>query len=115
MRFVFDTLKVARPSYLDIGAHDPTYLNNTYTLYEQGSTGVNIEPDPDLFARFGVRRPRDINLNIGVGERSGELEFFIMSARTLSTFSAEEARAMAAPGGVCGDDTLPGRARRDPE
>jgi FkbM family methyltransferase len=92
-RFVFDALKLATPSYLDIGAHHPTYLNNTYAFFETGSQGVNIEPDPDLFARFVQERPRDINLNVGVGPERAELEFFVMSARTLNTFSAEEARA----------------------
>jgi FkbM family methyltransferase len=92
-RFVFDTLKIAHPRYIDIGAHHPTYLNNTFAFYEAGASGVSIEPDPDLFARFPVERPRDINLNVGIAPAAGELEFFVMSARTLNTFSAEEARA----------------------
>ncbi len=98
--FVFDVLKIARPSWLDIGAHHPTYLNNTFTFYERGARGVNIEPDPDLFARFPVERPRDTNLNIGIGPVAGELEFYIMSARTLNTFSAAEAQAAEATGRV---------------
>ena len=97
-RFVFDALKIARPSYVDIGAHHPTYLNNTFAFYEAGSQGVNIEPDPDLFARFPAERPRDTNLNIGIGDRAGELEFYVMSARTLNTFSADDAKAAASGG-----------------
>lgn len=97
-RFVFDALKIARPSYLDIGAHHPTYLNNTYAFYEAGSQGVNIEPDPDLFARFPAERPRDTHLNIGIGDQAGELEFYVMSARTLNTFSAADAQAAASGG-----------------
>jgi FkbM family methyltransferase len=97
-RFVFDALKVAQPRYLDIGAHHPTYLNNTYAFYEAGASGVNIEPDPDLFARFPAERPRDTNLNIGIGQQAGTLDFYVMSARTLNTFSAEEAQSAAAKG-----------------
>lgn len=97
-RFVFDTLKIAKPSYLDIGAHHPSYLNNTRTFYDAGASGVNIEPDPDLHARFASERPRDVNLNIGIGDRAGEVDFFVMSARTLNTFSAEEAQAAATNG-----------------
>jgi FkbM family methyltransferase len=97
-RFVFDALKIARPSFIDIGAHHPTYLNNTYALYEAGSRGVNIEPDPDLFSRFPAERPQDTNLNIGIGQRPGTLEFYVMSARTLNTFSADEARAASEKG-----------------
>lgn len=105
-RFVFDALKIARPSYLDIGAHHPTYLNNTYAFYEAGSSGVNIEPDPDLFARFPEERPRDTNLNIGIGEAAAELTFHVMSARTLNTFSAEEARAATEKGRATIERTL---------
>lgn len=105
-RFVFDALKIAQPSYLDIGAHHPTYLNNTYAFYEAGARGVNIEPDPDLFARFPKERPRDTNLNIGIGESAGQLTFHVMSARTLNTFSAEEARAATEKGRATIERTL---------
>lgn len=97
-RFVFDALKIAKPSFLDIGAHHPSYLNNACAFYEAGSRGVNIEPDPELFARFPAARPQDLNLNIGIGPVAGELEFFVMSARTLNTFSAAEAQAAVARG-----------------
>lgn len=105
-RFVFDALKIANPTYMDIGAHHPTYLNNTYAFYEAGSSGVNIEPDPDLFARFPRERARDTNLNIGIGDAAGELTFHVMSARTLNTFSAEEARAATEKGRVTIERTL---------
>ena len=105
-RFVFDVLKIARPSYLDIGAHHPSYLNNTFAFYEAGSQGVNVEPDPDLFARFPTERPRDTSLNIGIGERAGELDFYVMSARTLNTFSAEDAKAATSGGRVRIERTL---------
>lgn len=97
-RFVFDTLKIAQPTYIDIGAHHPSYLNNTFAFYQAGSKGVNIEPDPDLFARFPAERSRDSNLNIGIGPVAGELAFFVMSARTLNTFSADEARSASEKG-----------------
>ncbi|MGA1326028.1 MAG: FkbM family methyltransferase [Rubrivivax sp.] len=105
-RFVFDTLKIARPTYFDIGAHHPTYLNNTYAFYEAGSRGVNVEPDPDLFVRFPKERPRDINLNIGIGDVAGETTFYVMSARTLNTFSAEEAHSAARIGSAKVERTL---------
>jgi hypothetical protein len=40
--FVFKQLKIENPSYLDIGAHHPFHLNNTYYFYKNGSSGVNI-------------------------------------------------------------------------
>lgn len=83
---------IKRPTYLDIGAHDPYYLNNTALFYLSGSRGVNIEPDPELFKRFIRPRKKDVNLNIGVAEKNGILELHIMSSPTLNTFSKKEAK-----------------------
>lgn len=92
LRFLFDLMKIARPSYIDIGAHHPWYYNNTYLFYRQGACGVNVEPDPSLHAGLRRGRRRDVNLNMGIGPREAELDFYVMSTRTLNTFSASEAR-----------------------
>lgn len=92
LRYLFDLLHIARPSYIDIGAHHPWYYNNTYLFYRQGARGVNVEPDPALYAGLRRWRRRDVNLNTGVGPSEAELEFYLMSNRTLNTFSAAEAR-----------------------
>jgi len=96
VKFIFDAIGVARPSYLDIGAHHPDYINNTKLFYDLGATGVNIEPDPCLYALFPKSRPKDTNLNIGVGEKSGELTFYTMDPPTLNTFSKKEAERYVA-------------------
>lgn len=90
--FVLDTLDIRRPRYLDLGAHHPYYLSNTYLFYRRGARGVNVEADPRLAARLSRARPRDVTLNVGVGPRPGVLEFHVLSVPTLSTFSKEEAR-----------------------
>jgi FkbM family methyltransferase len=92
LRFLFDLLQIARPSYIDIGAHHPWYYNNTYLFYRQGARGVNVEPDPSLYAGLRRGRRRDVNLNMGIGPHEAELDFYVMSSRTLNTFSASEAR-----------------------
>jgi FkbM family methyltransferase len=84
-------LGIDRVSYVDIGAHHPTYLSNTYLFYLQGGQGVCIEPDPSLFKEFNIKRPRDISLNCGVGLSNGKTDFFVMSTGTLNTFSKAEA------------------------
>ncbi|HLG02844.1 MAG TPA: FkbM family methyltransferase [Bacteroidia bacterium] len=89
--FLFRELGISKPSYLDIGAHHPKYLNNTYLFYLNGSRGINIEPDPALFSEFGKTRSGDINLNIGIGEKETEADFYIMTEPTLNTFVKEEA------------------------
>jgi FkbM family methyltransferase len=84
-------LGTGKVSYLDIGAHHPTYLSNTYLFYLTGGRGVCVEPDPSLFEEFTRKRPKDVNLNCGVGAFPGEAEFFVMSSSTLNTFSRVEA------------------------
>ncbi len=92
MRFLFDLLRIARPSYIDIGAHHPWWYSNTYLFYRQGARGINVEPDSSLHAALRRGRRRDVNLNVGIGPREAELDFYVMSRRTLNTFSASEAR-----------------------
>jgi FkbM family methyltransferase len=92
LRYLFDLLQIARPSYIDIGAHHPWYYNNTYLFYRHGARGVNVEPDPSLYAGLRRGRRHDVNLNIGIGPHEAEMDFYVMSRRTLNTFSASEAR-----------------------
>jgi len=96
VRFALETLGIQHPRYIDIGANKPYTGSNTAIFYESGSSGINIEPDPFLFATFPRFRKRDINLNLGVLDRSGEREFYIMSFRDMSTFLRSEAEARAA-------------------
>jgi FkbM family methyltransferase len=98
VRHIFDALKIPAPSYLDIGAHDPAYLNNTRIFYDVGARGVNVEPDPALIARFRSERKKDINLNIGIADTEGTLPFYLMNPPTLNTFVKSEAEAAVAGG-----------------
>ncbi|MFZ2167330.1 MAG: FkbM family methyltransferase [Minisyncoccia bacterium] len=93
--FIFRALGIEKPSYIDIGAHDPIYASNTALLYKNDSRGINIEPNPILFKRFLNKRKNDVNLNIGIAESAGTLDFYEMSGPALSTFSKEEAERMA--------------------
>lgn len=98
IRYIFDALHIPTPTYLDIGAHHPTYLNNTFVFYQSGAQGVNIEPDPRLLSAFDKLRPRDTNINVGITEKKGVLDFYVMSVPTLNTFSAEDAHAATREG-----------------
>lgn len=96
---VFEALQIKRPSYLDIGANRPKRLNNTYAFYRRGGRGVCVEPDPHLNRLFRLVRPRDICLNVGVGlTEETAADFYVMSSRTLNTFSREEAERYASYG-----------------
>ena len=50
--FIFQALKIDNPTYLDIGAHHPSFINNTFFFYEKGCVGVCVEPDPTLFEKI---------------------------------------------------------------
>ncbi len=91
LQYLFMVLCIDRVSYLDVGAHHPSYLSNTYLFYQNGGRGICVEPDPSLFREFSRKRPHDTHLNCGVGVTTGMAEFFVMSSSTLNTFSREEA------------------------
>jgi FkbM family methyltransferase len=91
IKYIFEALNVKKPYYMDIGAHHPFKFSNTALFYESGCQGINIEPDPNLFKLFKKYRKRDINLNIGVSDKPGELLFYVMSSQTMNTFSIQEA------------------------
>lgn len=79
--------------YVDVGACDPVELSITKHFYDLGWTGINFEPSPQSYTKLVEGRPLDINLNLGVGDRTGELTFFQGhdAASALSTMVAAEA------------------------
>jgi FkbM family methyltransferase len=97
--FVARAMQIEEVTYLDIGAHHPTEYSNTYLFYKRGCQGVLVEPDPELMASIRRARPRDEFIEAGVGVQSAtDAQFFVMSTRTLSTFSEDEARRYEAMG-----------------
>lgn len=98
VQYIFNLRNNPKPSYIDIGAHHPFFLSNTALFYENGCRGINIEANPQLAEDFKNFRPMDINLNIGISNRKGELDFYIMKDNTLSTFSKQEADFMILKG-----------------
>lgn len=85
-------LGIHNPSYLDIGAYDPTYSNNTYFFYLEGGHGVCIEPNPDMFRLIQKKRKKDISLNVGISPVANtSANYYVMTSPFLNTFSKEEA------------------------
>jgi FkbM family methyltransferase len=93
---LFAQLRISRPTYLDVGAHDPELLSNTALFYLLGARGMNIEPDPARYAAFPAARPGDLNLNIGLGDADELRTFYCMQEPLLNTFSQVKARRIAA-------------------
>ena len=64
-----------RGRYIDVGAHDPVIDSVTKHFYDQGWSGVNVEPVERFHLKFVADRPRDINLNVACGATEGEVDF----------------------------------------
>jgi FkbM family methyltransferase len=61
--------------YIDVGAYDPVEDSVTQFLYEQGWSGINVEPGPSI-DRFAVRT-RDLNLSLAVTDETGFSQFYL--------------------------------------
>jgi FkbM family methyltransferase len=94
IRFIFNLLKNANPTYIDIGANHPTLLNNTYLFYKEGSKGITIEPNLSLHKKLKGKRRRDINLCMGISDTPGSMDFYRFHPHTMSTFSKDEAEKL---------------------
>jgi FkbM family methyltransferase len=85
--------------YIDVGAADPVCHSVTKHFYDRGWHGVNVEPSALFFHRLCVARPRDVNLNVGLSDREGELTFHEAPGRPeWSSFAPAMARAHARQG-----------------
>lgn len=91
---LFNRLGILNPSYLDIGANEPVALSNTYRLYQKGSKGVCVEPNPVLFKKLQKKRKRDVCINAGVAfNEQTEADYYVFpeKAHGLNTFSKADA------------------------
>lgn len=62
--------------FVDVGAHDGITINNTLFFEKHRNwTGINIEPQPDIFEKLKINRPNCINLNIAISDEDGKSEF----------------------------------------
>jgi FkbM family methyltransferase len=82
IRAIFFSLGIGNPSYLDLGAHHPENISNTKLFYDTGSRGINVEANPVLHKLFLEQRPQDINLNVGVGIKSGFQDFYMIDGES---------------------------------
>lgn len=79
-----DTMGGGSGFYIDVGANDPTGESVTKFFYDRGWHGINIEPLANMCALLMEKRPRDINLCVGLGSTRDKLKIF--EAGGLSTF-----------------------------
>ena len=78
--------------FVDIGAHHPTKLSNTYKLYDLGWNGINIDAMPGSMQKFNELRNRDINIEAAVSDKIETLTYFKFNEPALNTLDEVKAR-----------------------
>lgn len=76
--------------YVDIGAHHPVNDSVTKYFYEKGWHGINVEPNKKFHKLLINDRPNDLNINVGIADKSGTLTYReYKNGDGLSTFSSK--------------------------
>jgi len=75
--------------YVDVGAHHPQRFSNTYYFYLQGWKGINIDAMPDSMKIFNTLRPKDINLEIPISDKSEVLTYYEFDEPAYNSFSLD--------------------------
>lgn len=71
--------------YIDLGAWSPDQDSVTRHFYENGWSGINVEPNEEFYALNLSCRPRDKNLKMAVGDKEGAVCLNIISNTGIST------------------------------
>lgn len=71
--------------YIDVGAMDPVVDSVTKFFYDEGWTGINIEPNDFFYRKLLQERPRDINVSVALGEKDETRVFHVFEQYGLST------------------------------
>ena len=80
-----------RGKFLDIGCYHPTRHNNTYLMYKNGWSGINIDLNPLTIELFKFMRPSDININIAISNSESEKKlYFIDELNTQNTLDENQ-------------------------
>lgn len=78
--------------YVDVGCFHPTKYSNTHVLHSQFNwSGLNIDANPEAISNFQSYRPNDININVGVSGKEGNLKFYKFRHGEVNTFDYEKA------------------------
>jgi FkbM family methyltransferase len=95
VNFMCDYMQIPKITYLDVGAHDPVVINNTYLFYRRGFRGVLVEPNVEMCKRLRAVRPQDTTLEAGIGITAARAaDYYMMTDSAWNTFSKEEADHM---------------------
>lgn len=99
-RIVSSKLKLSdRPGYfIDVGAHHPYKFSNTYRLYQQGWSGLNIDANAEAIELFKQKRPRDLSICAVISDTEGEQDLHVFSEHALTTLDPSLAKLYSKSG-----------------
>lgn len=86
-----DVQSTQKGFYVDVGAHHPFRLSNSYIFYKNSWSGICIDPNPETKILFEKFRPRDIFIECGVSKELSTLPYYMFNEAALNTFDAETA------------------------
>ena len=69
--------------YVDLGCYHPVQHNNTMLLYQRGWRGINVDINEFSIKLFNFCRPDDLNLNLAVSDKNGEIDFYYQKKLSL--------------------------------
>ena len=84
--------------YIDVGAMDPVDDSVTKAFYDQGWSGINVEPDEAFYSKLLEQRPRDINLRLGLSDREEAQTFYVFGQPGNSTLDKSTRDDLSAQG-----------------
>lgn len=87
IRRIFD--KQTTGCYVDVGAYHPKRFSNTYFFYKKGWKGINIDAMPRSMKLFKKFRPKDINLEVAISEKTENLIYYMFNEPAFNGFSKE--------------------------
>jgi FkbM family methyltransferase len=102
--------------YIDVGANDPIFASLTHHLYQVlGWHGINIEPVQRFYDRLVECRPRDLNLQVALSKKKGQLTIYEHqdALSGLSTLDREVAESHRQDGRQLLTRTVPTRTLRE--
>lgn len=79
-------------TYIDVGAHHPIHLSNTWALYQRGWRGITIEPCEAMYNEQKRVRPEDTHLQVAISNMVGHMTFYECGESSVSTIDKAVAK-----------------------
>ena len=69
--------------YIDVGCHNPIYLNNTFLLHKKKWKGINIDTSQFSIDLFNYMRPNDLNYNCAISNNNEDVKLYFQKEFSL--------------------------------